>query len=262
MNRMLRPYQPERPASWAERRRHCRRGWVLPFVRLEWYCEWAAWLLGNWALLEVVEYLGTFSLIVAVVFYFAESGDRTRQRHYAAWTVINSAQGKGGSGGRIEALAELNRDHVALTGLDASTAFLQGVQLPSAALSRCSFEASDLRQSVLRGADLSFCNLRSANFRNADLDHAQFADANVSEADLTEADLSSANLARADFSNADLRRADLSGVRWLGILSMRLANINGVRNAPAGFLEFALAHGAVQAESDEEWTRLQNAAKQ
>ena len=259
---MRRLYQPERPANWAEHRAHCRTKWALPFVRLEWCFEWAAWVLGNWALLEVVEYLGTFSLIVGVVLYFAESGNRTRQRHYAAWAVINSAQGKGGSGGRIEALGELNRDHVALTGLDASSAFLQGVQLPSAALSRCSFEAADLRQSVLRGADLSFCNLRSANFRNADLSHAQLADADLSEADLTDTDLSSANLDRVNFSNADLRGADLSGVRWRGISSMRLANVNGVRNAPAGFLDFALAHGAVQAESDEEWTRLQNAAKQ
>ena len=259
---MRRLYEPERPLSWAERRVQCRKAWALPLVKLEWYCEWAAWVLGNWALLEVVEYLGTFSLIVAVIAYFAGSGDRIRQKHYAAWAVINSAQGKGGSGGRIEALAELNRDHVALTGLDASMAFLQGVQLPNAMLSRCSFEAADLRQSILRGADLSFCNLRSANFRNADLDHSQVSDADLTEADLTEADLSAAKLDRVNLSNADLRSANLSGIRWRAISSMHLANVNGVRNAPAGFLEFALAHGAVQAESDEEWTRLQNAAKQ
>jgi hypothetical protein len=262
MNRMLRLYQPERPADWAERRAHCRRAWALPFVRLEWCFEWAAWALGNWALLDVVEYLGTFSLIVGVVIYFAESGARIRQRHYAAWAVINSAQGKGGSGGRIEALAELNRDHVALTGLDASAAFLQGVQLPNARLSRCSFEAADLRQSVLRSSDLSFCNLRSANFRNADLSHAQLADADLTEADLAEADLSSADLDRVNLSNADLRGARLSGIRWKGISSMHLANVYGVKDAPAGFAEFALAHGAVQTESDEEWTRLQNAANQ
>lgn len=206
--------------------------------------------------------MGRFSLIVAVVLYFAESGDRTRQRHYAAWAVINSAQGKGGIGGRIEALAELNRDRVPLTGLDASTAFLMGVQLPNAMLSRCSFEAADLRQSVLRSADLSFCNLRLANFRNADLDHAQLADADFSGADLTSADLGSAILDRVDLSNADLRGADLSGIRWRGISAMRLANVFGVRNAPDGFVQFALAHSAVQAKSDEEWTRLQSAAKQ
>lgn len=259
---MRRLNQPERPLIWAERRRSCRRAWAIPFVRLEWYCEWAAWVLGNWALLEVVEYLGSFSLIVAVVLYFAESGDRTRQRHYAAWTVINSAQGKGGSGGRIEALEELNKDRVPLTGLDASMAFLQSVRLSHATLSRCSFQAADLRQSVLLGADLSFCNLRAANFRNGDLAHAQLAEADLTDADLTGADLGSANLDRTDLSNADLRGAELNGIRWRDIASMRLANVFGVKNPPQGFMEFALAHGAVQAQTDEEWTRLQNAGKQ
>jgi hypothetical protein len=259
---MRRLYQPERPPSWTERRRSCRGAWAVPFVKLEWYCEWAAWVLGNWALLEVVEYLGSFSLIVAVVFYFAESGDRTRQRHYAAWAVINSAQGKGGSGGRIEALEELNKDGVPLTGLDASMAFLQGVRLSHATLSRCSFQAADLRQSVLNAADLSFCNLRSANFRNGNLAHGRLADADLTNADLTGADLDSANLDRTDLSNADLRGAELNGVQWKDISSMRLANVFGIKNAPEGFVEFALAHGAVQAQTDEEWTRLQNAVKQ
>ena len=261
MNHMRLLYQPERPVTWAERRTRCRKAWALPFFKMEWYCEWAAWALGSWALLEVVEYLGVFSLIVAVIAYFAEGGARTRQRHYAAWAVINSAQGKGGSGGRIEALAELNRDHVALTGLNASMAFLQGVHLQDAALSRCAFEATDLRQSVLRGADLSFCSLRSANFRDADLDHTQLADADLTEADLTSADLSSAILDRADLSGVDLRGANLSGIRWQSIATMRLANIYGVKNAPDGFVPFALAHGAVQAQSDEEWIKLQNAAQ-
>jgi hypothetical protein len=261
MNGMPRSRQSERPVKWAERRASCHRAWVLPFAGLEWCCEWTAWVLGNWALLEVVEYLGTFSLIVGVVLYFAESGARTRQRHSAAWAVVNSAQGKGGSGGRIEALEELNKDRVPLTGLDASVAFLQGVRLANATLSRCSFEAADLRQSVLRGADLSYCNLRSANFRNADFGHAELEDADLTEADLTDADLSSADLDRVDLSNADLRGANLSRVRWRGISSLHLANVFGTKNAPDGFIPFALAHGAVQAQSDEEWKRLQNAAK-
>jgi len=212
--------------------------------------EWAAWALGNWAFLEILEDLGTFSVLIAVIFYFAGSADRTRQRHYAAWAVIN-----------IEALQELNQDRVPLIGLDGSLAFLQGVQLSNARLSRCSFQDADLRQSVFRFSDLSFCNLRSANFRNADFDHAQLADAGLVEADLTGANLSSANLARVDLTDVDLRTANLSGVQWKEISSMRLANVFEVKNAPDGFLAFALAHGAVSAQTDEEWTALQNAAK-
>ncbi|MGA7313717.1 MAG: pentapeptide repeat-containing protein [Silvibacterium sp.] len=258
---MRRLYEPPRPLPWPERRTAFHKAWALPFVKFEWYLEWIAWALGNWALLEVLEYLGTFTVLVAVIFYFAESGDRTRQRHYAAWAVINSAQGKGGSGGRIEALQELNRDRVPLIGLDGSMAFLQGVQLSNAMLSRCSFQDADLRQSVFRSADLTFCNLRSANFRNADFDHAKLADIDLTEADLTAANLSSAELARADLSYADLRNANLSNIRWKEISSMHLANLFGVSNAPDGFLQFALSHGAVAAPSDEEWTKLQNAAK-
>lgn len=228
-------------------------------MKLDWYLKWLAWALGSWALLEVLQYLGTFSVLIAVIFYFAGSGDRIRQRHYTAWAVINTAQGKGGSGGRIEALEELNHDRVPLIGLDASLAFLQGVELPDALLSRCAFEAADLRQSNFRSADLAFCNLHSANLRNADVAHAKLTDANLSDADLNSANLSFADVSRADLSNTDLRHSDLSNLRWNEISSLKLANIYGARNAPDGFLAYALAHGAVAVQSDEEWMKLQTA---
>ena len=258
---MLGIRQPHRPPPWSERRAQLRASWTLSFHKLEWYLQWIAWALGNWALLEVLEYLGTFSVLIAVIFYFAESDKRTRMRHYTAWTVINTAQGKGGSGGRIEALEELNGDRVALTGLDASLAFLRGVQLPHAMLSRCSFEAADLRMSVLHDADLSFCNLRSANFRETDFEHAKLSDADLNNADLNSANLSSSDLSRTDLTNTDLRNTDLKNIRWDGITSMHLTNVFGVRNAPDGFVAYALAQGAVSAASDEEWTKLQNAAR-
>lgn len=257
---MLRLKEPTRPLSWHERRTQCRNTWALPFVRFEWCLQWIAWALGNWALLEVLEYLGTFSVLIAVIFYFAESGNRMRQRHYTAWAVINTAQGKGGSGGRIEALEELNHDHVPLIGLDASLAFLQGVDLPHALVSRCSFQAADLRMSIFRDADLTFCNLGSANFRYAELAHAKLVDADLSNADLNSTNLNFADVTRANLSNADLRNADLGNLRWNEITSMRLANVYGVKNSPDGFLAYALAHGAVSAQSDDEWSKLQNTA--
>src|ERR1700747_2253171 len=143
---MLGIRQPKRPPKWSELRAQHRTTWTLPFHKFEWCLRWLAWALGNWALLEVLEYLGTFSVLIAVIFYFAESGKRTRMRHYTAWTVINTAQGKGGSGGRIEALEELNMDHIPLVGVDASESFLQGVQLPKANLLRCDLHAADLRE--------------------------------------------------------------------------------------------------------------------
>jgi hypothetical protein len=65
-----------------------------------------------------------------------------KQKHYQAWQVINSAQGKGGSGGRIDALEELHRDAVPLVGVDVSDAFLQGVDLNGANLLRGNFRAA------------------------------------------------------------------------------------------------------------------------
>src|ERR1035438_4700807 len=129
-----------RPSPWNVRKQSAVHGWLTPFAALEWGLEWVAFALSNWTFLEILEYLGTFSVLIAVIFYFAESGDRVKQRHYQAWQVINTAQGKGGSGGRIEALQELNADRVPLVGVDVSSAFLQGLNLKNANLLRSDFK--------------------------------------------------------------------------------------------------------------------------
>ena len=175
---------------------------------------------------------------------------------YALWQVINTAQGKGGSGGRIEALQELNKDNISLVGVNADAAFLKGVDLKGARLSRCSMQSSDLRNSHLDFSDMTFCNLRSSNFREATLEHIQMMDANLTDADFTESDLAGADLTRTDLSRADLRYADLSQFRWRKIALVRFANLWGVRNPPEGFLSFALSHGAVSLSSDDDWAKV------
>ena len=234
-----------RPAPWQERRASSRHGGWLPFIAAEWTCEWMAFGLSNWAFLEVLEYLSSFSVLIAVIFYFSESGDRVKARHYQAWQVINTAQGKGGSGGRIEALQELNADRVPLVGVDVSSAYLQGLQLKNASLLRADFSSADLRTSDLSGCDLTLANLNSANFRSARLDHTVFAEANLSDADLSGADLSAADFSGATLNGADVRNAKLTNFHWQSIKSIKGANIRGVVGAPAGFVEWALAHGAV-----------------
>ena len=37
--------------------------------------EWCVYLLSNWTFPEVLEYLSSFGVLVAVLFYFAEPGD-------------------------------------------------------------------------------------------------------------------------------------------------------------------------------------------
>jgi hypothetical protein len=233
-----------RPQPWIARKQHASAGWLVPLVALEWVWEWAAFALSNWAFLEVLEYLGTFSILVAVIFYFSEAGDRIKMRHYQAWQVINTAQGKGGSGGRIEALQELNQDKVPLVGVDVSTAFLQGVRLAHANLLRSDFSSADVRNSDLSHCNFMLANLNSANLRDANLDHAEFLQADLQDADLTGANLSYADLSGATLDGADLSNADMRDVMWEQIKSIKGANIMGLKNVSPAFLAWAVEHGA------------------
>jgi hypothetical protein len=238
-----------RPAEWQYIERQVKHRWMLPLRRIEWFFEWAAFGLSRWSFLEALEYLGRLSVLVAVIFYFSESGDRVKQRHYQAWQVINTAQGKGGSGGRVEALQELNADKVPLVGVNASSAFLQSIHLERANLLRADLSAADLRGSTLRHADLTFANLQSANFRGSNLQAVDFANANLADSDLVGSDLSGANLDSADLSSADLRNANLQGITWQHIAAVKSANIAGVRYAPDGFRDWALRNGAVESQN-------------
>lgn len=235
-----------RPADWKTIKSGFRHPWLLPLRRIEWILEWTAYGLSRWSFLEVLEYLGSLSVLIGVIFYFSESGDRVMQRHYQAWQVINTAQGKGGSGGRIEALQELNADKVPLVGVDASAAFLQGVHLEHANLLRSNLSAADLRGSVLDSAHLDYANLHFANFRGSNLERAVLSNANLSDADLVGTNLAGAKLDGADLSSADLRNADLNSIAWQQIAAIKSANIAGVKNAPTGFREWALKNGAVE----------------
>ncbi|QNI31754.1 pentapeptide repeat-containing protein [Alloacidobacterium dinghuense] len=225
---------------------------MIPFVAFEWGWDWIAFLLSNWSFLEVLEYLGSFSMLVGVIFYFSESGDRIKQRHYQAWQVINTAQGKGGSGGRIDALQELNEDRVPLVGVDVSSAFLQGLKLERANLLRADFSAADLRGSDLKSADFTYADLHSANLRGSDLEGTSFEHASLNEADLVGSDLAGSNLADADLGGADLRQTSLKNIQWQRLKSIKMANIAGVKNAPEGFVEWALKNGAIQAQDNNE----------
>jgi len=235
----------ERPAPWSIRKPRAGRKWLTPFIAFEWMWEWVAFALSRWSFLEVLEYLGTFSVLIAVIFYFSESGDRIKQRHYQAWQVINTAQGKGGSGGRIEALQELNADKVPLVGVDVSSAFLQGLNLAGANLMRSDFSSADLRNSNFTAANFTLANLNSANLRRAALVRTNFTQADLRSTDLTGSDLAGADFSGIMLDDADLRDANLAGVQWQNLKSIQRANIAGAKNAPAGFADWALKNGAV-----------------
>jgi len=243
--------EPNRPKPWRQFRWRVSNPLALPFLFVEWVSEWAAWFLGRWVFLEVLEYCGTLSLLVGVIFYFAGARDRREQKHYQAWQVINTAQGKGGNGGRIDALQDLNDDGIPLVAVDLSSdAYLRNIKLPDAELLRANISGSDLRDANLRGADLTDATLVSTNLRGADLANARLNDSNLREADLTDAAVGG-----ADFEEANLHSAELSGItNWKSIKSIKLANIYGC-NAPDGFRDWALSQGAVEYASDDDWNK-------
>jgi uncharacterized protein YjbI with pentapeptide repeats len=229
---------------------------MVPFIAIEWVWAWLAYWLSGWAFLEVLEYFGTLSVLLAVVSYFSESKDRIKQKHYQAWQVINSAQGKGGSGGRIDALEELHADGVPLVGVDVSDAFLQDIDLSRADLLRANFRAADVRGGNLNSAQMQYVDLTSANLRDAILRNADLRNATLQDADLTGANLSEADLGGANLAKADLRNSDFRNTKWQKIEGIKLANIFGIKDAPPGFLNWAIQNGAISTESDTEWQAL------
>jgi uncharacterized protein YjbI with pentapeptide repeats len=109
----------------------------------------------------------------------------------------------------------------------------------------------------LTGSRFKQSDITFANLRQAQLDRDDFTEADLSDCDLAGASLTNANLTGAKLSRADLRGADLSGVtNSTALADVEKANIHGVRNAPPGFVDWALAHHAVDIESDATWNAL------
>lgn len=236
----------ERPEPWRARRAALASTWMIPLALIEYPFAWLAYLLSCWSFLQVLDYLGSFSVLVAVIFYFSGSASRLMQKHYQAWQVINTAQGKGGSGGRIDALQELNMDGVPLIGVDVSGAFLQGVKLPRANLERANFNAVDARRSDFEHADFSTADLSWGNFRNGNLSYADLQDSNLANGDFCSANLNGADLSGVTLDGADLGSTDLANIKWQKIKSVKGASLQQARNAPQGFLQWAAEHGAVR----------------
>ena len=200
---------------------------------------WTAWLQVVVNLMKIVE----ISVFVFSGYQFwagrrerkeadAEAAEQARiDSIYQAWQVINSAQGKGGSGGRIEALGDLLQNGISLAGINLDGAWLESVELPRA----------NLMRSSLQNTNLTHANLAGANLEGADLRGAILITANLSGANLR-----GANVAGARLSAATLDLADLTEVQgWDKLSSISYASIEGLRSVPAGFLDYAYENGAV-----------------
>lgn len=245
----------------------------------------ADWLSGL-AVLRILDYLARLTVAVAVVTYFVERDDQRKAAHYQAWQVLNSAEGKGGNGGRVDALEDLNRDELSLAGVNLEGAWLHQLAVPNANLN-----GAILRRSYLAGADLSSASLNKADLRNADLRGANLRNARLQYANLSGARLEGANLEGAYLAGAVLHHANLYGAsfrnadlmmasfyytsmrhvdvenasfrltnltyanvdsirNWQQIERVDGANLNSLQHPPVGFVDWAMERGAVVEPSD------------
>jgi hypothetical protein len=193
---------------------------------MEWSCEWGEYWFRKLAGCPVLEYLGRLTILVAIIFYLWETPNRRKQAHYAAWQVINAAYGQHSNGGRIEALQDLNRDHVSLVGLAADHAYLASINLPKASLGDASLQGANLFGANLQGADLGNADLQEADLGRANLQGANLGNANLQEAFLFGANLQGANLGNANLQGTDLGNANLQGTN-LGNANLQGTNLGG-----------------------------------
>ena len=122
--------------------------------------------------------------------------------------------------------------------IDLSTAWMSGVYLRFADLSRADLSRADFNGANLSRADLHGVNLNQAIMYQANLSQANLHLANLSGAILSTSNLTNlrsrgaslfgADLSGADLSGADLRRADLSGADLSGA-HLEGANLQGAK---------------------------------
>ena len=117
--------------------------------------------------LAILKHAARLSVLVAVVVlliaYVDHREEQRKARHYQAWQVIDLAQGKPGSGGRIGALQDLAEDGVSLAGIDVSGAWLHQIRLTGADLDDANLTKADLTEANLEGAFLQDAHLYQAN---------------------------------------------------------------------------------------------------
>ena len=169
----------------------------------------------------------------AAAVFLLEIPDRQKTDQYEAWQVLNSALGQPGSGGRIQALEDLNRDRVDLEGVAAPQADLSGINLYYGKLRRVDFEHTQLDGANLEGADLCGANLEGADLCGANLRGTHLRSANLEGANLRSANLEGANLRSANLEGAHLGDANLKGAH-LGNANLKGANLRFAKLRGAG----------------------------
>jgi hypothetical protein len=99
-----------------------------------------------------------------------EADDRTKERHYRAWELINAPRGSTGDGGRRDALQDLTKDRVSLAAAPLEQAHLPDIDLQGAILPGANLQGAWLVGTNMQGASLGDANLQDAIIDQTQLD--------------------------------------------------------------------------------------------
>jgi uncharacterized protein YjbI with pentapeptide repeats len=190
-----------------------------PWVFKEWlryFLEFPKKQLAKKVLIIIVEKGLLISLISGVLKYYWEAPQRQKQKELQAWTIINNADGKEVSGGRISALQDLNENGVELWNLVLDRANLSGITLENGKLTNTSFNDTQLGCIEHKCSNFRKANLHQAQFQNTYLYHIDFQETNLIDANLQAAYLEKAKLNNASLDLANLEKAQIPGANFQG----------------------------------------------
>lgn len=167
---------------------------------------------------------------------------------------------------RRAVLSEAHILHASLNGARFDDATMERADLSESRAYNPSMQRVWLRRGRLRRVSFEYALMDSAEMFAVQMDSASLVNSDLHNAALGAANLRSTDLSGTEFSGtrlagADLRQAKLKDIKnWRGIRCLEGANLFGVRDAPAGFIEWALGTmGAISVESDSLWKRARHA---
>ena len=156
----------------------------------------------------------------------------------------------------------LPTEYVNLHDADLSEAWLDSADLRQVSFRGSALRKTNFNSTQLSGAMFKFADAAGAYFMGTQADGVQFMFSDLSGAIFSQAILTDANFNQttlkgatisgdvrgASFYQANLENASLGLENWRLIDTIDGTNIFGVRHAPDGFIEWALANGAIQVE--------------
>jgi uncharacterized protein YjbI with pentapeptide repeats len=196
-------------------------------------------------ILSIAEKLGKLTIVVGILSYIWEAPERSKQRHYQAWQLINAARTSPGEAGRAIAIADLMADHTEMIELDLTrgnfmemnfkSANMPGVNFSGARIDGAHFACKSgwfVSDHWIPAFDPCWTtNLEGAHIITSSITRVEFDDARLNDAILggspehptaiennsfVRAQMQEVTVQASRLSNNDFSHACMKGSWWLG----------------------------------------------